>query len=97
MLIDEADFHLSGSVYKQNLRYWSGNFPNCLHKKPNTLNNYSLVCNITLRYHLTLLFKNDNGNTVTINAERYDNMLVIFGVPVIDEDDPGEETQDAAT
>lgn len=55
------------------------------------------MCNITLRYHLTLLFVNDNGNTVTINAERYDNMLVTFGVPVIDEDDPGEETQDAAT
>lgn len=51
------------------------------------------MCNITLLcYHLTLLFENDNGNTVAINAERYDDMSVTFAVPVIDEDDPGEET-----
>lgn len=51
-----------------------------------------MVCSFTLRYHLTLLFENDNGTTVTINAERYDDMSLTFGVPVIDEYDPGEET-----
>lgn len=31
---DEAIFHLSGYVNKQNFRYWSGNNPHTLHKNP---------------------------------------------------------------
>lgn len=45
-------------------------------------------------------FENYNGNTVTVNAECYANMLVTFGLPWIDENDPNEETffqQDGAT
>lgn len=39
-------------------------------------------------------------DTVTVNAECYANMLVTFGLPWIDENDPDEETffqQDGAT
>ena len=31
---DEAHFHLSGYVYKQNFRYWSESNPRSLHEKP---------------------------------------------------------------
>lgn len=55
---------------------------------------YSSVCNVISRYHWILFFKNDNGNTEEINAERYADMLVTFDLPGFNEQDPDEKTLD---
>lgn len=98
---DEAHFHLSGYVNKQNFRYWSANNPRDLHEKPLHSEKVTVWCAVSSRGLVgPYFFEDEHGNTVTVNSERYADMLVTFGLPGIDQYDPDEETlfqQDGAT
>lgn len=64
------------------------------------LKSYNLEPNVISHYHRAPLYENENGNSVTINAERYADMLVTFGLPGINKHDPDKETlfqQDGVT
>lgn len=98
---DEAHFHLSGYVNKQNFRYWSANNPYELHEKPLHSEKVTVWCAMSSRAIVgPYFFEDDNGRTVTVNSERYADMLATFGLPGIDRYDPDGETlfqQDGAT
>uniref|UniRef100_A0A8C6WVP8 DUF4817 domain-containing protein n=1 Tax=Neogobius melanostomus TaxID=47308 RepID=A0A8C6WVP8_9GOBI len=53
---DEAHFHLSGSVIKENMRYWSETNPREHHEGPLHSDCHRVVCHFKSRGHRSLLF-----------------------------------------
>lgn len=83
---DEAHFRLSGYVNKQNFWYWSGNNPYDLYKKPLHSGKVTVWCKMSSQGVVgPYFFISENGNTVTVNFERYADMLVNFALPALDE------------
>ena len=79
---DEAYFHVSGFVNKQNFRYWSQADPRALHEKP--LHSQE----VTVWYAMSAsgiigpyFFENEAGNAVTVNVDHYVEMLQNFFTP----------------
>lgn len=82
---DEAIFHLSGYVNKQNFRYWRGNNPRT-HKNPLHSEQVTVWCAMSFQGVVDpVFFKSGNGNMVAVNSERYADMLVNFAQPDLDE------------
>ena len=76
---DKAHFHLSGEVNKQNLCYWASKNPLNIHKKPLHSERVTAWCAIGIFDIIGPdFFEDENGATVTVNAERYIHMLNIF-------------------
>lgn len=76
---DEAHFHLPGYVNKQNFRYWSGENPQELHQKPlhsAKVTVWCVMCSTGIISPFFFLMK-----AVTVNAERYSEMLRTFFIP----------------
>ena len=72
---DEAHFHLSGTINKQNFRYWSHNNPHEIQEHPLHSPYVTVWCAISKFYIWgPYFFKDDNG-TVTVASERYCVML----------------------
>lgn len=98
---DEAHFHLSGYVNKQNFRYWSDTNPRQLHQQPLHSSKVTVWCAMSsLGIIGPFFFENEHGETVTVNAERYSEMLRTFFFPQLPQYGMNDETifqQDGAT
>lgn len=98
---DEAHFHLSGYVNKQNFRYWSDENPQELHQKPLHSAKVTVWCAMCSTGIIgPFFFENERGQAVTVNAERYSEMLRTFFIPRLREHGLNDETifqQDGAT
>jgi len=79
---DEAHFHISGFVNKQHFRYWSQANPRALHEKPLHSQNLTVWCAISASGIIgPYFFENEAGNAVTVNADRYLEILKNFFTP----------------
>lgn len=67
---DEAHFHLSGCVNKQNMRYWSGANPRELHEKPLHCERVTVWCALSKVAIIGPYFFEEAEHTVTVNAVR---------------------------
>jgi len=98
---DEAHFHVSGFVNKQNFRYWSQANPRALHEKPLHSPKVTVWCAISASGIIgPYFFENETGNAVTVNADRYVEMLQNFFTPQLARFHVNENTlfqQDGAT
>ncbi|PNF39387.1 hypothetical protein B7P43_G13223 [Cryptotermes secundus] len=81
---DEAHFHISGYVNKQNMCYWSGNNPRELHERPLHSDKVTVWCAL-LRVGVTgpYFFEEDN-HAVTINSQRFVDMIKNFFEPALE-------------
>lgn len=81
---DEAHFHLSGYVNKQNFRYWSDTNPRQLHQRPLHSSKVTVWCALSSSGIIgPYFFENERGEAVTVNSERYSQMLQNFFIPQI--------------
>uniref|UniRef100_A0A8C5WFK5 DUF4817 domain-containing protein n=1 Tax=Leptobrachium leishanense TaxID=445787 RepID=A0A8C5WFK5_9ANUR len=98
---DEAHFHLSGFVNKQNFRYWSDENPQQLHQTPLHSSKVTVWCAMSsLGLIGPYFFENDREQAVTVNAQRYSEMLHSFFIPQLRQHGMNNETlfqQDGAT
>lgn len=79
---DEAHFHLSGFVNKQNFRYWAEENPRLLHEKPLHAQKVTVWCAISASGIIGPYFYEDEaGNTVTVSSQRYVQMIQNFLTP----------------
>jgi hypothetical protein len=79
---DEAHFHLSGYVNKQNFRYWAEENPRLLHQSPLHSQKVTVWCGLSSFGILgPYFFEDNNGHAVTVTAERYVAMLNEFLLP----------------
>jgi len=98
---DEAHFHVSGFVNKQHFRYWSQASPQALHEKPLHSPKVTVWCAMSASGIIgPYFFENEAGNAVTVNADRYMEMLQNFFTPQLARFPVNENTlfqQDGAT
>lgn len=96
---DEAHFHISGCVNKQNMRYWAATNPRELHERPLHSDRVTVWCAISRVGIIGPYFFQDNGRAVTVNSDRYLTMLQQFFLPALEEMDVGNAwfQQDGAT
>ena len=79
---DEAHFNLNRCVNKQNTRFWGTENPWQVHASPMHPVKVTVWCGVTSERVIGLFFFEDaNKNAVTVNAERYRDMLVNFVQP----------------
>ena len=72
LMTDEAHFHLSGFVNKQNTRYWPPVNPKELHEMLLHSPKVTVWCRVgAFGIVGQYFFENDNEETVTVNSERY--------------------------
>ena len=75
---DEAHFHLCGSVNKQNFRYWAESNPRELHERPLHCPRVTVWCAVAEFGIWGPYFFEENNVTVTVNSNRYCDMLETF-------------------
>ncbi|PNF42403.1 hypothetical protein B7P43_G01955 [Cryptotermes secundus] len=78
---DEAHFHLSGYVNKQNMRYWGGNNPRELHERPLHSDKVTVWCALS---RVGVIGPQDN-HEVTVNSQRYVDMIKKFFETALEE------------
>ena len=99
---DEAHFHLSGFVNKQNFRYWAQENPMQLHQRPLHSQKVTVWCAMS-SYGVIgpYFFEDDNGLATTVTSNRYVAMLETFVVEQLQKFPPILNTawfqQDGAT
>lgn len=98
---NEAHFHLSGFVNKQNFRYWSDSNPKTLHEKPLHSAKVTVWCVISSFGVIGPYFCEDyNGNAVKVTSQHYVNMWENFFISELARHPVNEDTffqQDRAT
>jgi len=75
---DEAHFHISGCVNKQNMRYWSGVNPKEIHQRPLYSDRVTVWCAISRIGIIGPHFFYEDDHAVTVNSERYVAMIQEF-------------------
>jgi len=79
---DEAHFHLSGYVNKQNCKFWGKANSQTVHERPSHSVKVAVWCAVT---HACVIgpyfFEDEHGAAVTVTAERYNHMLNTFFIP----------------
>ena len=84
LMSDEAHFHLNGMVNKQNFRYWATENPREIYKRPLHSPKVTVWCAMGKTAIIGPYFFEDNhGNAVTVNSERYIEMINSFFVPAL--------------
>jgi hypothetical protein len=78
IMSDEAHFHLTGSVNKQNMRYWSVEQPHEKHERPLHSERVTVWCGVSVFGILGPYFFEEEGRTVTVNSQRYLAMIDMF-------------------
>jgi hypothetical protein len=82
LMTDEAHFHLSGVVNKQNMRYWSSVKPKELHEMPLHSPKVTVWCGVGVFGIVgPYFFETDNEAAVAGTSERYVTMLEDFVAP----------------
>lgn len=82
LMSDEANFYLSGFANKQNNRYWSGTNPKEIHGKPLHSPKVIVWCAVgSMGIIGPYFFEDGNGRSLTVNSERYVEMLTNFLQP----------------
>lgn len=98
---DEAHFHLSGYVNKQNFRYWSAVNPQELHERPLHSAKVTVWCAVSSNGIIgPYFFEDDDSRAVTVTSARYVQMLENFLIPELRRFPVNENTyfqQDGAT
>lgn len=97
---DEAHFWLNGVVNTQNCRFWCENNPRQLVERPLHPMKVTVWCGLHAGGIIgPYFFEDADGHTVTVNAERYRDMITNFLWPIIDTGDLGQKwfQQDGAT
>lgn len=82
---DEAHFHLSGYVNKQNFRYWAENNPRQLHERPLHSQRVTVWCAVADFGIIGPYFFEEEERTVTVTSDRYVHMLNTFLQPKLNE------------
>ncbi|XP_039295229.1 uncharacterized protein LOC120353885 [Nilaparvata lugens] len=82
---DEAHFHLSGCVNKQNFRYWAEENPRIIHERPQHSPKVTVWCAISQFGVVGPYFFEEEEVTVTVNSQRYVSMLRNFLQPKLEE------------
>lgn len=82
---DEAHFHLSGIVNKQNFRYWAENNPQIIRERPLHSPKLTVWCAVSQFGVIGPYFFEEEGVTVTVNSRRYVSMLQNFLQPRMEE------------
>jgi len=78
----ESHFQVSGFVNKQNFHYWSQTNPRALHEKPPHSQKVTVRCAMSASGIIgPYFFENEVGNAVTVNADRYVEILQNFFTP----------------
>ena len=73
---DKAHFHLSGNVSRQNMRFWASQEPHKHTQRPLSQEKVTVWCAVGKgRIFGQYIFEDNDGNCVTINAERYIEMM----------------------
>ncbi|XP_075215399.1 uncharacterized protein LOC142321286 [Lycorma delicatula] len=78
---DEAHFHLSGYVNKQNFRYRAENNPRQLHERPLHSQHVTVWCAVADFGIIGPYFFDEEGRTVTVTSQRYVHVLNNFLKP----------------
>ena len=97
---DEAHFDLGGYVNKQNCRIWGTENPHEYIEKPMHPKRVTVWCGFWYRGIIgPFFFENDQEKAVTVNGDRYRDMLNEFLCTKIEEEDIGNIwfQQDIAT
>lgn len=97
---DEAHFHLSGCVNKQNFRYWSESNPKKLHERPLHSERVTVWCAVASFGVWGPYFFEEEDKAVSVTSDRYVQMLLQFLKPKLKELDEEAEIwfqQDGAT
>src|ERR1700729_1872081 len=82
---DEAPFWLSGYLNKQNCRFWCENNPQQIYEKPLYPLKVTVWCGLWYGGIIgPFFFQNEAGDAVTVNGERYRQMLRHFLWPNLD-------------
>lgn len=84
IMSDEAHFHLNGYVNKQNQRFWASENPREIFETPLQTAKVTVWCGITSsRIIGPYFFEDVNGNTVSVNGDRYRQMIQEYLLPEI--------------
>ena len=75
---DEAHFHLCSTVNKQNFPYWAENNPRELHERPLHCPRVTVWCAVAEFGIWGPYFFEEDNVTVTVNSDRYCEMLETF-------------------
>lgn len=75
---EEAHFHLSGCVNKQNMRYWSGTNSRELHEQPLHTGRVTVGNALSRIGIIGPWFFEETGQTATVNSGRYAHMIEEF-------------------
>jgi hypothetical protein len=75
---DEAHFHMSGIVNKQNFRYWAVENPQKLYQRSLQSPYVTVWCAVSDFGVLGPYFFEENGLRVTVNSDRYCHMIETF-------------------
>lgn len=82
---DEAHFHLSGYVNKQNCRVWGSENPRAIVEQPHYPQRVTVWCGFWTGGVIgPYFFANEAGETVTVNGVRYREMITDFFWPEVD-------------
>ncbi|KAF2357472.1 hypothetical protein FHG87_011770 [Trinorchestia longiramus] len=82
---DEAHFHFSGYVNKQNCRIWAQQQPKHFVEKPLHSQKVTVWCGVMADEIIgPYFFENDVGNAVTVTGERYRNIISTFLEPQLE-------------
>jgi len=96
---DEAHFSLGGYVNKQNCRIWGSENPQVIEEMPLHPDKVTVWCALWSKGVIgPYFFEDANGQTVTVNSERYGRMIRDFFWPAIEDHDLDDMWfQDGAT
>ena len=73
---DEASFHLTGSVNRQNKRFWGTKNPNALVETKSFTPKVNVWVAMSSRHIIgPFFFEDEDGKALTINSDRYIDML----------------------
>ena len=81
---NEANFHLSGHVNKQNMRIYAREHPNEYIDKPISHKKVLVWCAVTPKKIIgPYFFEDERGSSIIVNGVRYLNMMKKWYIPAV--------------